>query len=224
MIRRAFDPRGSTIGTWPQRHCYRHPWCNLQTTTPDLPIRHNPAHQGIVRWWRRSVVVAAALAGLATPLFGSEPNTQDLRLIAQCMGFLLHPPTGTLEIGIVYPTGSAAGKAEAEQIEAAFGTGLQGGSLTLRPRLLTLEEAARQEHAGVLLLTSAALPRAGALAAATAGKGILTVTSDPVAIAAGEAVMAVRSQPRVEIFVSRAAALAAGVEFSTAFRMMIQER
>jgi class 3 adenylate cyclase len=74
------------------------------------------------------------------------------------------------------------------------------------------------------LLTSAALPRAGALAAATAGKGILTVTSDPVAIAAGEAVMAVRSQPRVEIFVSRAAALAAGVEFSTAFRMMIQER
>jgi hypothetical protein len=140
------------------------------------------------------------------------------------MAFLLHPPTGTLEIGIVYPAGSAAGRAEAEQIEAAFGSGLQAGSLTLRPRLLTVQEAVRQDHAAALLLTDAALPQASALAAALAGKGTLTITSDPAMITAGQAVMAVRSQPRVEIYVNRAAAQAAGVEFSTAFRMMIQER
>jgi hypothetical protein len=181
-------------------------------------------HEGSFGRWFRAAVVAFGLAGLATSVLATEPTAQDLRLIAQSMGFLLHPPVGALEVGIVYPAGSVAGRAEAEQIAAAFGDAPRGGALTLHPRLLTLEEAARHEPGGVLLLTSAALPRAGALASATAGKGILTVTSDPAAIAEGQAVMAVRSQPRVEIFVSRAAAQSAGIEFSTAFRMMIQER
>jgi len=154
----------------------------------------------------------------------AEPDAGDLRLIAQSMGFLLRPPTGTQEVGIVYPTGSAAGRAAAERIATAFGPGLSAGEVTLLPRVLSLDQASRSPPLAAMVLTDDLLPQAGLLAAAVAGKGVLTITSDPAVVTAGEAVMAVRSLPRVEIFVSRVAARQAGVEFSTAFRMMIQER
>jgi hypothetical protein len=198
-------------------------WCDLRTSSPgcrpSLPAK--PPRPRKLGQWCRAALIASALAGSPA---AAEPSETDLKLIAQSMGFLLRPPAGTLEVGIVYPAGSAAGRTEAERIAAAFGSGLKVGSLTLLPRLLTVEEASRGDHAAPLLLTDAALPMANRLAAALAGKGVLTIASDPAAVTAGEAVMAVRSQPRVEIYVSRAAAGTAGVEFSSAFRMMIQER
>jgi hypothetical protein len=192
-----------------------------------VPGQHGqiePSLPTIVLRWSRAISVAVALASPAPAPAATEPGADELRLIAQSMGFLLRPPTGTREVGIVYPAGSAAGRAEAERIRDAFGTSLQAGSLTLIPRLLTVVEAAHEDSAAALLLTDAALPQASALALAIAGKGMLTITSDPASVTTGKAVMAVRSEPRVEIYVNRAAAQAAGVEFSTAFRMMIQER
>jgi hypothetical protein len=186
---------------------------------PGLP---RSGYRGAARWcW---LALAAALLAPAPSEASAEPGPGDLRLIAQSMGFLLRPPTGTLEVGIVYPNGSAAGRAAAERIASGFGSGLSAGALTLLPRILTLDEASRAQSLAAFVLTDDVLPQAGLLAAAVAGKGLLTITSDPAAVTAGQAVMAVRSQPRVEIYVSRAAAREAGVEFSTAFRMMIQER
>jgi hypothetical protein len=195
-----------------------------RTIVPGQEDRIEPPLLTIVLRWSRTLSVAAALAGSAAAPAAAEPGAAELQVIAQSMGFLLRPPTGTREVGIVYPAGSAVGRREAEHIRAAFGTSLQASSLTLIPRILTVAEAAHEDSAAALLLTDAALPLAGALALAIAGKGMLTITSDPAAVTAGEAVMAVRSEPRVEIYVNRAAAQAAGVEFSTAFRMMIQER
>ncbi|WP_162530883.1 YfiR/HmsC family protein [Rhodovastum atsumiense] len=163
-----------------------------------------------------------ALAGLAMPA-QAETGARDLQLIARTMGFLARPPSGTVEIGIVHPAGSDPGRTEAERIAAIFGSGLVVGALTLHPRVMTIEDAARAP-VPVLLLTNAALPQATSLATALAGKGVLTVSTDPASVDARQVVVAVRSQPRVEIFVSRAAALAAGLEFSSAFRMLIQER
>jgi hypothetical protein len=198
----------------------------LQTrpTLSGQPGQAEPQRPSTVGRWSRTILVAFALASPAGSHAVAEPGAHDLRLMAQSMGFLLRPPTGTREVGIVYPAGSVVGQAEAERIKAAFGAGLQAGPLTLVPRLLTVAEAVHEEQAAALLLTDAALPQANALAAAIAGKGMLTIASDPAVVTNGEAVMAVRSEPRVEIYVSRAAAQTAGVEFSTAFRMMIQER
>jgi hypothetical protein len=186
--------------------------------------RSDSANHGAARSRRFGLALVAALPALAASDAAAEPGAGELRLIAQSLGFLRQPPTGTQEVGIVYPTGSAAGRAAAERIAVVFGSGLSAGGLTLLPRVLTLDEAARGKPLATLVLTDDVLPQAARLAAAVAGKGVLTVTSDPEAVAAGAAVMAVRSLPRVEIFVSRAAAREAGVEFSTAFRMMIQER
>jgi hypothetical protein len=191
---------------------------------PDKVLQAKTRHWRTLGRWCRGILIALALVGLSRSNATAEATAHDLRLIAQSMAFLQRPLTGTQEVGIVYPAGSAAGLAEAKRIEAAFGPGLQTGSLTLRPRLLTVQEAAHENSPAALLLTDAALPQASVLATESAGKGILTISTDPATVTAGRTVMAVSSEPRVEIYVSRAAAQAAGVQFSTAFRMMIQER
>ncbi len=167
--------------------------------------------------------LAALLAG-GVPVAASaaEMSVRDLQVIARAIAFMTPPPSGTAEIGIVYPGASDPGKQEAERIVAAFGTGLRAGSLTLTARAMPLEGIASGPVA--LLLTSAALPHAATAATAVAGKGVLTVAVEPSAIEGGRVVMTVRSEPRVEILVNRVAAQGAGVGFSAAFRMMIQER
>ena len=166
----------------------------------------------------------AALAVPAQPAAAAaEPTLRDLQVLARALGFLERPPSGMAEIGIVYPQQSTVGLAEAQRIAASFGDGLRAGNLVVRPRLVTLESVG-DARAAALLLTDAAAAQAALVARVVAGRSILTVTSDRALIDAGSVVMVVRSEPRVEILVNRAAAQTAGVNFAAAFRMMIQER
>lgn len=171
--------------------------------------------------------MVAALLGMAQVAFATSSAAQvtqrDLLVLARALSFLDGAPSGDFEIGIVFPEGSAPGRIEAERIAAAFGNGLRSGAAILRPRLVLLQDSAKAE-VRVLLFTEAALPRVHEVAAAVAGRGVLTVATERSAVEASGAVMAVRAEPRVEILVSSAAAQAADVRFATAFRMMIRER
>jgi len=161
--------------------------------------------------------------GLGSMPAAAEATPQDLQVLVRALGFLERPPTGVAELGIAYPLASVAGRAEAERVAAAFGEGLRAGALTLRPRLIPVEAVGRAQVAA-LLLTDAALPQAAQVAAALAGSGVPTIATTTTALEGGKVVLVLRSQPRVEILVSRAAAQTAQVGFATAFRMMIQER
>lgn len=164
----------------------------------------------------------AAIAMSAHPA-AAEPTPRDLQLLARALGFLERPPRGTAEVGIVYPQRSAEGMAEATRIAASFGDGLRAGNLLVRPRLVPLESVGEARLAA-LLLTDAAAAQAALVARVVAGRSILTVAVNRALIDAGSVVMVVRSEPRVEVLVNRAAAQTAGVSFAAAFRMMIQER
>lgn len=168
-----------------------------------------------------AVLTAWVVVG-APALAASSPR--DLQLLAQTIGFLRDPPTGTIEVGIVYPPGSTVGRDEAEQIAREFQGGVHAGSVTLLPRIVTPGTAKHDPALKVLILTTAALPEAGSLAEAMAGRGVLTTAFGPAAVRSDALVMAIRSEPHVEIYLNRAAAQTTGTEFSTAFRMMIQER
>ena len=152
------------------------------------------------------------------------PDRRDLQLLGQSLSFLREPPNGPLQVGIVYPAGSALGRAEAQAIAAQFSGGIHAGAVTLEPHLVTVDQVTRGTGLSVLVLTDAALPDAGHIAQALAGNGVLTVAFNPATNRSHDVVMAIRGEPRVEILVNRAAAQAAGIQFSTAFRMMIQER
>ena len=153
----------------------------------------------------------------------AEASLQDLQILVRALGFLERPPAGLAELGIAYPAASAAGRAEAERVAALFGDGLRAGALTLRPRLVPAD-AAGEAPVVAVLLTDAALPQAAQIAVALAGRSVPTIATNAAAIGGGQIVLVLRSQPRVEILVSRTAAQTARVNFATAFRMMIQER
>jgi len=192
-----------------------HPSCDDDTTIRDLR-RAATTRRSLI-----GIVAALALVGAAPLELSTDATTRELQLIAQSMSFLQSPPRGAVILGIVYLPGSPV---QAREIETAFGGGIHSGALTLHPRLLTVNEAFNAQDVVGLMLTDAALPEARAIASAMAGKGVLTISSVPAAVTAGVVVMAVRVRPRVEIYLSRSAAREAGVEFSTPFRMMLQER
>lgn len=56
------------------------------------------------------------------------------------------------------------------------------------------------------------------------GKGTITISNNVGCVDAGACVMAVETTPKVTIFVSKAAASAAGIEFDPNFKMMITEK
>ena len=204
------------------------------TGPPGMKTGHDPQPKGPARRCflprqRTSVrqswackLLPLCLSLLSTPA-AAEATAQDLQILVRALGFLERPPTGIAELGIAYPAASAAGRAEAERVAAAFGDNLRAGALTLRPRLIPAEAAGRAQVVA-LLLTDAALPQAAQIADALAGSGVPTIATTATAFEGGKVVLVLRSQPRVEILVSRAAAQTARVGFATAFRMMIQER
>lgn len=196
---------------------------NLFAATNDRSVTCNHRGCGANRWRRVALVLVAAL-GLFGPKALATPGPHDLQLLAQSLSFLRHPPSGPQQVGVVYPANSATGRAEAEQIAAQFDGGVRAGALTLTPRILTVEDVTHSTGVLVLVLTNAALPDAHTVAAAIAGDGVLTAAFELTAIRSDDIVMAISGTPRVEIYLNRAAAVAAGTEFSTAFRMMIQER
>jgi hypothetical protein len=147
-------------------------------------------------------------------------SARDLQVIARAVAFMTPTPSGDVEVGVVHGDG---GRAMADATAAAFGAGVRANAVNLKPVVMAAGQVGASA-AKVFLLTDSALPSAGAIAAAVAGKGVLTVATVVSAVESGQVVMAVRSEPRVEIFVSRAAAAASGASFASAFRMMIQER
>lgn len=172
--------------------------------------------------WRLASCLAVLLASIVTAAAAAEPGPAEFEIIARTLGFLTPPPRGTIEIGLVYPTGSEAGRAEAERIAASLGNQFGVDDLTLRPRPMTVEEAGHA-NVPVLLITRAALPQAQSLAATLAGKRVITVSTELTSVDARQIVVVVSAHPSIEIFVSRAATKVAGLQFSSAFRMLIQE-
>ena len=74
-----------------------------------------------------------------------------------------------------------------------------------------------------LFLTAGLNDEAQGVAAASRALKIPCVTADLAQVKNGTCAMGIRSQPKIEILVNRAAAEANGTTFSTVFRMMITE-
>jgi hypothetical protein len=141
-----------------------------------------------------------------------------VQIIAKALGFLDPQPHGGL-VAVIYATGDPASRADANAIVALFGDGLAsgGGAVTAR----AVDAAAFGDGAGyVAIILAAGAENAGL---ATLRHGLLSITAADALVKSGQCVMAVHSQPRVDITVNRAAAQAAGVGFTAAFGMLVHE-
>ncbi len=152
----------------------------------------------------------------------ADVTPKDLQVMARALGFTEKPPTGEVTIGIVYAPANPQSAKEAEDVQKLMGDGLKAGAIVLKPKLVKIDAVADAD-AGAFLLTEGVGAEASKLAAATKAKQKPCVTIDIPQVQSGACVMGVKSEPKVEIIVNKAAAADSGVSFAASFRMMITE-
>jgi len=166
----------------------------------------------------RCGLAAFALLASAPAACAQSFPADDLRVLTRVLGFVQPHVVGT--VAIAYVAGNSASRADAEAIARLIGDGITVGSATLPPKVVEIGAVAT---AGAAVVIPAAGANGRELGDAARAAHALCVTTDTAAVLAGQCTVAIRREPRVEIIVNHAAAAAAGIEFATAFRMMIRE-
>lgn len=174
----------------------------------------------IPRAARYALVVAFNLSGLAGHAFAASLSAQDLQVLGTALAFMQPRPANDGTLAIVYATGDRASLEDARAIMAAIGSGLIAARTTLVPKLVDADTLAATDF-------SVAIVAAGAnseiVMRAVRAQHALCVTADQAAVQQGVCTMAIRSSERVEIVLNHQVAERTGINFATAFRMMVHE-
>jgi hypothetical protein len=176
----------------------------------DLTLARRAFLPAFIGVWLACPGSAAAAASL---------SSRDVQIIAKALGFLDPAPQGGT-VAVIYSAGDAASRADAQAIVALFGDGLASGSgiITARP----IDAGSLGDGTGfVAIILAAGAEHAGP--ATSRAHRLLSITAAEDLVRSGRCVMAVQSEPRVEITVNRAAAQAAGVAFTAAFGMLVHQ-
>jgi hypothetical protein len=168
-------------------------------------------------------LLAAGAAALPTGPARADITPKDVQVMARALGFTEKPPTGEVNIGIVFAPGNPQSAKEADDLKTLMGTGLKAGNLTLKPVLVKIDDLGSAGDVAAFLLTEGVGADGAKLAAATKTKQKPCVTIDMAQVQSGACVMGIKSEPKVEIVVNKAAAADSGVSFAASFRMMITE-
>lgn len=169
----------------------------------------------------------ALLAGLAVLVLGcpahADVTLTDLQVAARALSFVSDPLSGRVRVGIVYASASPRSVSQAQQLRSMLAEGMRIGTLELRPVLIESTEVASADVDLYFLTEYILANETPPLPGGSARRQVLCVTTDIAQVQNGACVMGVRSRPKVEVFVNRAAAAANGITFSTVFRVMITE-
>lgn len=166
-----------------------------------------------------TLLLACSQAG---PAF-AQITSKDVQVAVRTIGFLRNPPNGPVDLAILFDPALPASAADARTAEATLGTGLRIGAATVRPVPVSVGELGRLGAIRFALITGGLQTHYGSIFEATRARGILSISADFACARAGRCVMAVASEPRVQILVNRQASEACAIEFAAAFRLMITE-
>jgi hypothetical protein len=180
---------------------------------------------------------AAGVAALAISLLLTLPTTAPVRaesgsgvtstkavLVAvRTLGFVLNPPTGAVDLAVVYDPSQPASLADLKTVTTTLTNGTAVGAAVVRPVPVPVAELSRIKSFHFVLLVGGLQPWFSTVADLVHGQGILTISTDLGCVRAGQCVMGVAVEPRVQVLVNRVAAQAAAVDFAVSFRMMITE-
>lgn len=154
----------------------------------------------------------------------AEPlTTKDLQIIARAISFVEGGPSGIVTLGIVFSNDIPQSLTAANQLASTVGDGLKVGSLTLKVIFVPVGELAKLDDAQVVFVTGGLASYYDKIFEATKSRRRLSISSDDACLVSGRCVMGVKSSPKVEIKVSKSAAEASSISFSSSFRMMISE-
>ena len=160
------------------------------------------------------------MALLARPVWAASLSPQDLQIIASALAFVQPPPQGDGVVAIVYAGLDNGSRLDAEAILGSIGKTLTASGIMLTPRLVDADEL---NTVGFSLVIVAAGANSETISRAVRSHHALCVTADQEAVRQGLCAMAIRSTVKVDILLNYRAALAAGINIATAFRMMVGE-
>lgn len=147
---------------------------------------------------------------------------RNMAVAARALGFVEPKLSGPIGVAIVYDSASSASEADARELVRELTAAAPPG-VTFQPVLVPQTGLAALGRARVVFLASGVDNQAGVFAAASKAHAV-TVSFDLGCVGAGRCVLGVRTAPKVEIIVSRAARQASGVAFSQAFLMLVTEK
>lgn len=163
-----------------------------------------------------------SVSAIAVPSAGAAVTVTDLQVAGRALGFLEAPFTGAARVGIVHDPENTRSARQAQQIEEMLSGGLRIGDLELTPVMVPLHEADAADI-DLFFLTEHLDPNAVPLAAISAARKIPCLTTDIAQVRSGACIVGIRTNPKIEILVNRAASVASGMTFATVFRVMITE-
>lgn len=168
-------------------------------------------------------LVLGGLLALLPPLAAQAAVTaKDVQVAGRVLSFTNPPTSGNVKLGIVYDPGNAASAADEQALLGILGSGLNVAGVNLIPVPVTIGSVSSAQ-VGAFFLTSGLGSAGAAVGTAAAAAKILCLTTDLAATQAGYCAVNVQSDPKVQITVNKAAASASGVNFASAFLMMVTE-
>lgn len=165
----------------------------------------------------KQAVVAAALLAISSPLYASPKK--DVGLVGKVVSFIQGGPKGAVDVAIVFDPANPDSAAHADEMAELMAG--KGGKVKLTGKKVPVSAISGASEK-VIFVTRGMSAHYGAVAAKGKG-GVLTISNDASCLGGGCAVI-VKSDPSVDILVSSAATSAAGIEFASAFSMMITKK
>lgn len=170
-----------------------------------------------------SVCVCVAAVASFPGNASADISQNDFKLVTKAIGFLKTTPSGDLNVAIVYDPGNAASKSDADALNGILGAGLSEKGVNYKPVMVEASNLSAISSAGVVYVAAGMGAQQAAIGGAAKSAKVISVSSDKSCVESGNCTMYVASSPKVEIVVNKGAAEAAGVEFQSAFKMMISE-
>ncbi len=169
----------------------------------------------------RAGVAVALLSLIATPIH-AEVTQMDLQIAARALSFMEKPLTGNVRLGVVYRPGDAQSIRRADAVAKLLGDGLTVGNVTFRPVTVNIDQAITAP-VDAFFLPDGLGAGAAKISEATAKRKVPCITLDLPQVEAGYCVLGVKVDPKVQIYLNRAAAAQSDTRFASVFLMMITE-
>ena len=180
----------------------------------------------------RRKVFQILVIGLAVALFAGPARAQvtqtSLLVAGRTIGFIENLKPGEVQVAIVYDPGVAQSAQQADELRTMMGSGLRIGNFVLKPVMTPVAKLASGGAGGdrrnsLYFLTEGVGAAAANVGRASRARKVACITFDLEQVRNGTCALGVRSQPKIEVYVNRAAAQASGTELAAVFRMMITE-
>lgn len=168
-----------------------------------------------------AVLLFCMVSFFSREAFSSE--IKDIKALSKAVGFIQGGPTGEVEISVVFdPTN----RESAEHASRIMQVSTKEGSLNKVKFIAKKVPYTNIDfiHSKIIFITKGMESKYQAILDRAVRIGAITVSTDENCLNKGVCVLVVKTEPDVDILVSMSVAEKIGVEFSSAFSMMITKR